>query len=185
MNRYVPALLLVFLFAGCASMGSGTKAEKQGKIISMRNDVLKHVYAKHPDARSIIESSVGYGVFSNANINLFLIAGGTGFGVVKNNQTGKNTYMNMAEAGVGLGLGVKDYRIVLVFHTRQSLNQFVKHGWNVAGNADLAGKASDKGGSLQAAFYSGGITIYTFTESGLAVQAVLSGTKFWKDSALN
>jgi hypothetical protein len=30
-----------------------------------------------------------------------------------------------------------------------------------------------------------GITIYQLTESGLALQATVKGTKYWKDDALN
>ena len=185
MIKWFSLSLLVVLVSGCASLGSGTKAEKQQKILSMRQDVLKDVYSKNPEARGVIYSSKGYGVFSNANINIIFVAGGTGFGVVKDNRTGEETYMNMAEAGIGLGLGAKDYRLVMVFHTDKALDQFLQHGWNVAGNADVAAKASDKGGSLQAEMYAGGVSVYTLTESGLAAQATIKGTKFWADANLN
>jgi lipid-binding SYLF domain-containing protein len=185
MMKWLSLSLFVFLIAGCASMGSGTKAQKQQKILSMRQEVLKEVSIKNPEARDVINASKGYGVFSNANINIIFLAGGTGFGVVRDNRSGKDTFMNMAEAGLGLGLGAKDYRLVLVFHTDKALDQFLQYGWNIAGNADVAAKASDKGGSLQAEMYGGGVSVYTLTESGLAAQATIKGTKFWADSHLN
>ena len=40
----------------------------------------------------------GYAVFDNANVNVILASFGGGYGVVKNNLTGKSTYMNMGEA---------------------------------------------------------------------------------------
>ena len=36
-------------------------------------------------------------------------------GVVKNNKTAKHTYMKMGEVGIGLGLEVKDFRVIFVF----------------------------------------------------------------------
>jgi len=44
--------------------------------------------------------------------------GGLGAGEtreVKNNKTGKYTYMKMGELGIGLGLGVKDFRAIFIF----------------------------------------------------------------------
>ena len=91
----------------------------------------------------------------------------------------------MAEGGLGLGLGAKDYRIVMVFHTSEAMRKFVESGWTFGGNADAALKANDKGGAVQGEAYFGGVTVYTFTESGIALQATVKGTKFWVDKALN
>jgi lipid-binding SYLF domain-containing protein len=118
-------------------------------------------------------------------VNLILIAAGTGYGVVKDMKTRKYIYMNMAEGGIGLGLGVKDYRIVIVFHTNEAMNNFVNTGWTFGGNADASAKSGNKGTSVEGELYYGDVTVYTFTENGLALQATIKGTKFWKDSELN
>jgi len=183
--RFVVIFLLSFALVGCASMGSGSNADKRQQILNMKNDVLTQLFANKSDTRSQLSSAPGYAVFSNANVNLFFIAAGTGYGVVKNMSTGQHTYMNMAEGGIGLGLGAKDYRIVMVFHTSAAMNQFVASGWTFGGNADAAAKAADKGGSVEGEAYYGDVTVYTFTEAGLALQATIKGTKFWKDKELN
>ena len=113
------------------------------------------------------------------------MAVGGGYGLVRNMKTGQYTYMKMAEGGVGLGLGAKDYRLVIIFHTTKAMNYFIEKGWAVGGNADAAVKASDKGGSVEGEAYYGDMTVFTFTESGLALQAVIKGTKFWQDDKLN
>ena len=187
----MPKIKIVFLvfilinIAACASLGSGSDQEKRQAILKMKDDALTRLYKDKPYTREIIGSSPGYAVFSNANINLFFVAAGTGYGLVKDLNTGQYTYMNMAEGGVGLGLGVKDYRIVMVFHTKEAMNNFVHNGWTFGGNVDAAAKASDKGGSVQGEAYFGDVTVYTFTQSGLALQATVKGTKFWKDKQLN
>ncbi|NQY34599.1 MAG: hypothetical protein HRT37_06465 [Alteromonadaceae bacterium] len=183
--KNLSCLFFIFTLVACASMGSGTKAEKQHEILKMKDTVLTKLFAEKPDTRSQINSAPGYAVFSNANVNLIFMAAGTGYGVVKSRSTSKYTYMNMAEAGIGLGIGVKDYRIVMVFHTVDAMNNFVDTGWTFGGNADASAKAGDKGASIEGEAYYGDVTVYTFTESGLALQATVKGTKFWQDKELN
>jgi lipid-binding SYLF domain-containing protein len=180
----VVAFSIIFISA-CASSGSGTNAEKRQAILDMQQDILAKLYSKKAAAKAEIAASPGYATFSNANVNLFLLSAGTGFGVVTDQSNGKKTYMNMAEGGVGVGLGAKDYRIVMVFHTKESMNQFVEQGWTFGGNADAAAKAGSKGKSIEGEAYYGDVTVYTMTESGLALQATVKGTKFWKDTNLN
>lgn len=183
--KWISVFVLLLFLAACASMGSGTRAEKQQAILAMKDDALDHLFRIKPDTRAQLQAAPGYAVFSNANINVIFVAAGTGYGVVKNNRTGKFTYMNMAEGGIGLGLGVKDYRIVIVFHSEKALNDFVTNGWTFGANADAAARATDKGASAEGEFYFGNMTVYTFTESGLALQATIKGTRFWADKALN
>jgi len=183
--RGLTYLVFCFTLVACASMGSGTKAEKQQEVLKMKDAVLTQLFSQKPDTRSQINSAPGYAVFSNANINLIFMAAGTGYGVVKNMKTAKYTYMNMAEGGLGLGLGVKDYRIVMVFHTSDAMNNFINSGWTFGGNADAAAKAGNKGASVEGEAYYGDVSVYTFTESGLALQATIKGTKFWQDKELN
>ncbi|KZN58654.1 hypothetical protein N473_04275 [Pseudoalteromonas luteoviolacea CPMOR-1] len=178
-------MLVMVIVSGCASMGAGDNVQKRAQIIKMKNETLSQLYKEKPDTRAQLRSAVGYAVFSNANINLLLVSAGTGYGVVQNNQTGQFTYMNMAEGGVGLGLGVKDYRLIVVFHTAEALDTFVNHGWTFGGNADAAAKASDKGAAIQGEVYYGNMSVYTLTQSGLALQATVKGTKFWPDKSLN
>ncbi|MBD3587409.1 hypothetical protein HHX48_16855 [Salinimonas sp. HHU 13199] len=182
---WMAMLVSLTALSGCASMGDGTIAEKRQAILEMQDNALARLYREKPDTRAQLQDSAGYAVFSNANVNVIFLAAGTGYGVVNNNATGEKIYMNMAEGGVGLGIGAKDYRLVMVFHTQRSLNYFVENGWTAGGNADAAAKAGSKGLSFEGEGYLGNVTVYTMTESGLALQATVKGTKFWKDSQLN
>lgn len=175
----------VLIMSACASMGNGTVAEKRQAILDMQQNVLARLYSEKPDTRSQIRDAAGYAVFTNANVNVIFFAAGTGYGVVNNNITGNKTYMNMAEGGVGFGLGAKDYRVVMVFHSQKAMSYFIENGWTVGGNADAAAKAGNKGASAEGEGYLGNVTVYTMTESGLALQATVKGTKFWVDKALN
>ena len=186
--RTPPLILAVLLFAvlmtGCAASGK-TREEKRAAILNMRNDVLTQLYAEKPSVREQIAAADGYGVFSNANVNIIFASMGGGFGVVEKRTGGERTYMKMGEVGLGLGAGIKDYRLVMVFHTSEALDYFVEHGWSFGAQGDAAAKAGDIGGAVGGEMVVNNVSVYQMTESGLALQATLKGTKYWRDGNLN
>lgn len=183
--KLLSALVAVFAVSGCATTGGGTPAEKRASINEMRQNVLAELYRKAPDTRARIASAPGYAVFSNANVNVILASFGGGYGVVHDNHSGKDIYMNMGEVGVGFGLGVKDFRAVFVFHDRTTMQQFVATGWEFGAHADAAAKAGEKGKAVGGEILADKVTVYQLTESGLALQATLKGTKYWRADELN
>ena len=185
MLKVLSCFVIVCCFTACATNQGASPVEKRQSIQQMKSEVLQELYKIKPDVRSQISSAPGYAVFSNANINLLLASFGGGYGVVHNNSTGQDTYMKMGEVGVGLGLGAKDFRAIFVFHTAGSLRRFVEEGWGLGAQADAAAKADKKGAAASGELTLDNITIYQITESGLALQATIKGTKYWKDEELN
>ena len=183
-KAYWCAVAMVAVFSGCATTQGTTPKEKREAILAMKNETLVDLYKVRPQARAEIAAAPGYAVFSNANINIIFASFSGGHGVV-DPKSGTQTYMKMGEAGIGLGLGVKDFRAVFIFHTRADLDRFVNSGWEFGGHADAAAKASDKGAAVGGEALLDGITIYQLTKSGLALQATVKGTKYWKDGELN
>ena len=94
--------------------------------------------------------------------------------------------MKMASAGAGIGAGVKDFRAIFVFETEQSLTTFINSGWEGSAQADATAKAGKEGGSYSGATaVAPGVWVYQITKNGLALQATLQGTKYYKDDDLN
>ena len=179
-------LLLLLLFpASCTATGMtrGTPGERRQAIQDMRQEVLTQLYSVKPDTRAQIASASGYAVFSNANVNLILASFGGGIGVVRSN--GSDTYMRMGEVGIGIGAGVKDFRAIFVFHNSDALERFMDVGISVGGQADAAAKAGDLGGSVSGEAMLDNVTVYQLTQSGLALQATIKGTRYWQDADLN
>jgi lipid-binding SYLF domain-containing protein len=174
---------------GCRAMNGaegGTPAEQRTTIQDQRTATLNELYAARPETRSKIQNAAGYGFFSNVNVNLLVVSSENGYGVVHDNQTGKDTYMKMGSAGVGLGAGLKDYRAVFVFNDPDMMHKFVNSGWDFGGQADAAAKTGEQGASTGAsATAAGGLEVYQFTKSGIALQATVQGTKYWCDAELN
>lgn len=178
------SLLLAFLLAGCATTGQAP-GDRRAEILRMRQDVLAALYKSNPPAKAQIEAAPGYAVFSNANVNLVLASFSGGSGVVHDAAAKRDTFMKMGEVGVGLGLGVKDFRAIFVFHNAETMKSFIDRGWEFGANADAAAKIKDTGGAVGGEVAVGGMTVYQITESGVALQATVKGTKYWKDDDLN
>ncbi len=177
---------LVILLSGCMSPQGVSIASKQQHAREMRSYTFAKLYRHHPAARKQIKNAAGTGVFSNVGVNLILFSAGSGWGIVRDNKSGKDTYMKMVSAGIGLGLGVKDFRGVFVFTTRDAMQRFTDHGWDASAQADAAAKAGTKGDAFSGAIdVAPGIKLYQITEHGLALQATIQGTKYWRDDELN
>jgi lipid-binding SYLF domain-containing protein len=173
--------------SGCAKAKGDTPAAKRNYTLDMREDTLQKLYKQEPEARGKIKSAAGYGVFSNVGMNLLVLASGNGFGVVRDNKSGRDVYMKMKELGFGIGIGAKDFYAVIVFHSPEALKTFESDGWEWGGDADAAGKTGeDQGVSASgSASIQKDMEVYLLTEKGFALQATASGTKYWPDDELN
>ena len=179
--------LISFAIVPTAQADPETDAAR-AKIRTMRDSVLADLYKLHPEAKSKIKKAAGYAVFSNVGINLVFASFAGGHGVVVKTGTFKDTetFMKMGSAGVGFGLGVKDFRAVFVFRDAAKLEAFIEKGWDFSGQVDAAAKSDDNGAALAGAeTVIPGVDVYQITKNGLALQATLQGTKYWKDKDLN
>jgi lipid-binding SYLF domain-containing protein len=178
------SLLSILIFSGF--MSETTPKERKNETLKESEKTLKMLHKAYPKAKALIDRSYGYATFSNFGLNLLFFSAEGGSGIVHNNKTSKNTYMKMASGGVGLGIGVKDFRTVFVFGNKKVFDSFINSGWEANAQADLAAKSGDKGKSIEGAItVQPGIKLYKLTKNGLAVQATIQGTKYWKDEELN
>lgn len=174
----------IVMFSGFWS--GKTLDQQRSERLQSSNETLQLLYKHAPEAKEMIANSYGYAAFSNVGVNLILLSAEGGMGVAHDNKTGKNTYMNMASGGVGFGLGVKDFRAVFLFENKAVFDRFVNEGWEANAQADAAAKLADKGDAINLAIsVEPGIRLYKLTQNGLALQATIQGTKYWKDTELN
>ncbi|SNY59465.1 Lipid-binding SYLF domain-containing protein [Enterobacter sp. CC120223-11] len=193
MNYKSLFLISALAIAGCSAKGD-TANEQRATIKQMRTDTLSQLYNLHPEARSDIQHSTGYAVFSSNSSKIFVFGLGSGYGVVRDSHSGKDTYMKMAQGGAGLGIGIKQLSTVIVFHDAKSLNKFVTDGYVVGADANAAAKYDDKGAGTGASAsavptdtksLASKVSVYEMTEKGLAAQAMINGYKYWPDADLN
>jgi lipid-binding SYLF domain-containing protein len=152
----------------------------------MANQTLEELYKAPPGAKAAIERSAGYAVFNNMGTNLLLVSTARGSGIAVKSQSKQETFMKMISAGAGLGVGVKDYRVIFVCANDKAFSQFLDSCWSGSAQTDAAAKAGDKGGAFSGAVeVAPGVYVYQITKNGLALQLTLQGTKYYKDDDLN
>ena len=189
-------ILLTFLVAALAmpiaadlfSPKGDTVEDKRAKARKDRDEILAKLYAAQPSTKEKIKNAAGYATFNNKNLNLFLLSSGRGYGIVTD-KSGKETFMSMGSLGGGVGAGIKDLSVVFIFKNADTMKQFIENGWQFGGEADASAKAGDKGAAASKEVGSDTAAnvfeIYQMTDTGVALQATVAGTKYWKDKELN
>ena len=195
MKKYIKITLMGFIinmviFGLCGpssfAMDENEILQERLRIKEMAQGALSTLYEIEPGARYAIEHAAGYGVFSTFGIKIFFAGGTTGKGFVYNNHTQKYTYMKMLQVQGGLGLGVSKDRIIWVFETRKALSDFVNLGWDLGGKARATAMVQNHGGMFSGAItVAPGVYLYQLTDSGLAAELTVTGTKYLKDNDLN
>jgi lipid-binding SYLF domain-containing protein len=150
----VLALLATFNCSAPAALfgpKGDTAEEKCQTVRKQRDDMLAELYRTKPEMKDRLKRAAGYATFRQTDVNLFLLASGNGYGLVADNKTGKETFMRVASLGGGVGLGVKDLRVIFVFNEAKVMEQFVEQGWQFGGKADASAKYEDTGISAEQA----------------------------------
>ncbi|MDJ0785894.1 MAG: hypothetical protein QNK05_03755 [Myxococcota bacterium] len=205
-------LIAVFALAvpvvGCMRPRGASVEDKRNHVRKMRDDTLSEIFARNPGLENRLRDAAGYAVFSNLSVKIFLLGPGQGYGMLVDNSNGRETFMQMAQIGGGVGMGAKTFRVLFVFRDRGTLREFRDRGFQVGGDADAAAKAQDVGGAAgaQTKIVDGGaalggsgdvmekgldvgegigMEVFQITDTGLALSAQATGTKYWKDGKLN
>jgi lipid-binding SYLF domain-containing protein len=178
----IGALSLSFAFGSAVAQD---KAAKQAEIVKSTNAALQKFYAKKPELKAAVAKAPGYGVFTTYGIS-FLVGGAGGKGLVHNNKTKKNTFMEMGSASVGAQIGASENDVLIIFKTAAAMNDFVNKGWTVGGGATAqAGADGKQAGGGQGATAMDNANTFTLTKNGVEAGVAIAGSKFWKSTDLN
>lgn len=186
-NFFLLALASLFLVASPHALAKSSSANKErAEIRKTSQQILKQLYRANPAAKNLIANSAGYATFSNFGMKIFFAGGGSGTGVAVNNRTKHETFMKMVEIQAGLGLGIKKFRLVFVFENDHALNDFINSGWESSAQASAAATDGKHGGANQGAIIvAPGVKLFQMTDKGLALDATVKETKYYKSDDLN
>lgn len=171
---------------GCASPKGSTAFDKRAYAQDMRSKALLQLYSHEPGARTEIAAAPGYAVFEAVQTQILITSTGNAYGIVRDNQTGADTYMSAFSAGAGFGVGIKGFRAIVVFKNRAIMNEFIDKGWVFGASGTADAKSGDDGATASGVTaFDDRMKVYTFTDTGLMAGASLRGVKVWKDKELN
>jgi len=184
--RMLASILGVMLLTAGLSSAKDSPDQKREKSRKMAAQTLQDLYKLQPTSKEAIEKAAGYAVFNNMGMHLLVLSTERGAGIAVKSTTKQETFMKMISVGGGLGLGVKDFRVIFVFENDNALAHFLDSGWAGSAEADAAAKAGKSGGAYSGAVQvAPGVWVYQITKNGLALQLTLQGTKYYKDDDLN
>lgn len=181
------ALAALAALAACSSPEGNTVEEKRDFVVKMNEDVLA-TFKKDEEKGAKLDDCVGYATFSNTSVTFLIAGGGGGYGLATHRESGRRTFMRIGSGNLGLGLGAKEYKMLMVFNTESAYQKFLQGGWTFGAEADATAKAGEDGGSADAAARAGEgeeAEVFQITDAGAILAATLQGGKFYRDDDLN
>ncbi|MFN9480669.1 MAG: YSC84-related protein [Betaproteobacteria bacterium] len=178
------ALVALSLVAGGASAQT-EKEKKQAEVVKATQAGLQKFYKANPALKDAVAKAPGYAVFTSYGLS-FLIGGAGGSGLEHDKKTGKNEFMDMAQASVGVQIGASETDTLIIFKNAAAMEKFIKDGWTYGGGASaLAGAAGKTAGSGAGENVIADAVYYTYSKNGFQAGGAVAGTKFWKSDSLN
>ena len=135
-------ILVALLVASCSSTHrSMSVEEKRDFLAEAEQKTLAELIEKRPETQAEMDRSVGHAVFSNRLAKIPFVGAGDGIGVVFDKNTGERTYLKVQRLDVGGGLGVREYRLVVVFFEEEPLKKMAGGKLELSAGAEVgAGK---------------------------------------------
>ena len=162
-----------------------SKEQHRQKILAMKDRTLADLYKRKPEAKEVIEKAEGYAVFDATGLFAVFYIGIAGRGVLIDNANGGTTYMTMARAGTGPGLGYERFRAVIAFKNRKLFDTFKTVGGDIGASGHLVAKGFDMGGGVGGEkSFNPMLSIYQITDKGLAAEVSWGATVFAPDPTL-
>ena len=155
-------------------------AARRSEILEMSKETIASL--RHDtDASKLLSTAYGHAVFDTTKGGL-IVTGAGGTGVAMRTSGGDPVYMHMGSGGIGLGAGIENYKLVLLFENEDTYRKFIDGQWNAGATAQAA--AGDEGAAVVAKFVNG-VAVYHLTDKGLIAQFDISGVRFWPSDRLN
>lgn len=129
-TRTIPLFLslaiafLLTLLGACTSIPVDDRAEIREGIERDAAETLVRMMEHDPEFKKQLKSAKGCFVSRVSAKKIPIVGGGHGLGVLYDRETGSSTYMNITRADLGAGLGSGQFRVVVLFENRETLEEF-------------------------------------------------------------
>jgi lipid-binding SYLF domain-containing protein len=162
------------------TLSDSERALRREEISEKAADTIA-VMRKDGTAGTLLDQAYGYAVFDTTKGG-FIVTGAGGTGVATRKGGGSPVFMHMGAGGVGLGAGIENYKLVLLFEDKPTYDKFVEGAWSAGVSAQAAA-----GGDGKAAVgkFVNGVAVYHLTDKGVIAQVDATGVKFWPSDRLN
>ncbi|HUL83344.1 MAG TPA: YSC84-related protein [Gammaproteobacteria bacterium] len=163
-----------------AAVKDNELAQRRAEILKMSDAAIADL-RKDGAANKLFGEAYGHAVFDTTKGGLIVTgAGGTGVAMTKSGRM--PVFMHVGAGGIGLGAGVENYKLIILFENKDTYDKFVEGAWSAGFSAQAA--AGDSGKGVVGKF-NNGVAVYHQTDKGLIAQVDVTGVKFWPADKLN
>jgi lipid-binding SYLF domain-containing protein len=177
--RTALAAICLALIAAAATVAEPQRSEAAiaAEIDRNANNTLHSFVDQIPSARELANKAAGILVFPS------VVKAGVGFGGeygegIMLNQQRVGGYYNLISASFGFQLGVQERSVIIMFMTRDALDQFDRTaGWKVGVDGSVAIITVGIGGSIDTDKITQPVIGFIIDQKGLMYNVTLEGTK--------
>lgn len=167
----VAILLECLVLWSCAARPPMEEDEQRREIDAMSDAALATLVEKTPEAREVVEQSIGYAVANMKVTKIPWFGGGGGTGVVVDKRSDARTYVKVSRFDIGGGLGAQAFKAIVLFDDPKLLDRAMSGVWHVEAGAEAAAGEAGMEGSVSAA--NKGYRVFKVTEGGVAATVTL------------
>jgi hypothetical protein len=139
-------LIAALLAVSCSSTYRSMSAqEKREFLVELEEQTLAELVDMVPEAQAEIDRSVGHAIVSNRLAKVPFVGAGEGIGVVFDAETGERTYLKVGRLDVGGGLGVREYRLVVLFFDQGPLRKLASGKLELGAGVEAGAKDKEIG----------------------------------------
>lgn len=174
-TRIFLALLVLFLASACTAIPVDERASMRTQLLDTAEETRALFVAENPSLASDMENAAGFLVASISGGQAPILGGGYGRGVLVDNSDGSRMFMNVSRFDLGAGLGLGEYRVLVLLESRETLEAVRSGGWRFGLGAAMA--ADDSGGAL-ASWSGDGFRLLAASVNGAIVAASARAVRF-------
>lgn len=177
--RTALATICLVLVAAAATVAQPQRCEAAtaGEINQEANATLHSFVNQTPGARELANKAAGILVFPSVVKAGFGFGGEYGEGIMLNQQRVVG-YYNLISASFGFQLGVQERSVIIMFMTRDALDQFDRiAGWKVGVDGSVAIITVGIGGSIDTDKITQPVIGFIIDQKGLMYNLTLEGSK--------
>jgi lipid-binding SYLF domain-containing protein len=162
------------------TLDANTLAERRQEILDMAKSTIDGL-KRDESANDLVDSAYGHAVFDTTKGG-FIVTGAGGTGVAMRKNGSNPVYMHLGAGGVGLGAGLENYKLVILFENEGVYERFIDGEWSAGTSAQAA---AGREGAAVVGKFNNGVAVYHLTDKGLIAQADVTGVRFWPSDRLN
>jgi lipid-binding SYLF domain-containing protein len=165
-------IVVVGGLVGCAT--APTSRADRDALLAEATTSLQQMRAEDPGVSELVRQGYGYAIFPKVTKGGLGVGGAYGRGVVY--EQGRHVgYSDLSQASLGLQAGGQTFSELLVFESKDALEQFKAGQFNFA--ADASAVVMESGMATNATFVNG-VAVVVRPIAGAMVEAALGGQKF-------